>query len=144
MDKFLVNIDEFKILNEGNPLGYIRDINTCMGILIHYDNYSVLFHLAAFSDSNIPSLKVLENLLKENAEVVEIFKGPNTNKNNISIVIDNILKNDISYVIKDVFIDNSNQTSLGYDYVNRNYYRVKMNMGNPEFLLEDSSIKKII
>lgn len=144
MDEFLVKIDEFKILNEENPLGYIRDINTCMGILIHKDNSLVMYHLAAYEDGNIPSLDVLDGLIGNNSEVVEIFKGPNTSDENIDMVVRSILNKDVCYVIKDVFIDKSNQTSLGYDYVNKSYYSVQMNMGNPEFSVENDSFKKFI
>ena len=138
MDEFLVKLDEFKILNEENPLGYIRDINSCIGLLIHKDNATIMYHLATFEDGNIPSLEVLNGVLGDNTEVVEIFKGPNTHEKNVITIINALLDKGISYVIKDIFTDKSNQTSLGFDYANKNYYSVEMNMGKPEFVLEYS------
>ena len=41
-------------------------------------------------------------------------------------------------MIKDIFTDKSNQTSLGFDYANKNYYSVEMNIGKPEFVFEYS------
>lgn len=138
MDEFLVKLDEFKILNDENPLGYIRDINSCIGLLIHKDNATIMYHLAAFEDGNIPSLEILNGVLGDNTEVVEIFKGPNTHEENVITILSALLDRGISYVIKNIFTDKSNQTSLGFDYANKNYYSVEMNMGKPEFVLEYS------
>lgn len=138
MDEFLVKLDKFKILNDENPLGYIRDINSCIGLLIHKDNATIMYHLAAFEDGNIPSLEILNGVLGDNTEIVEIFKGSNTHEKNVITIINMLLDKDISYVIKNIFTDKSNQTSLGFDYVNKNYYSVEMNVGNPEFILEYS------
>jgi hypothetical protein len=138
MDNFLVKLDKFKILNIDNPLGYIKDINSCFGLLIHKENATVIYHLAAFENGNIPSIETFKGVLDSNTEIVEIFIGPNTNKENLSTLVNILLDKDISYVIKNIFTNKSNQTSLGFDYTSKNYYSVEMNMGNPEFVLEYS------
>ncbi len=138
MDNFLAKLDKFKILNADNPLGYIRDINSCIGLLIHKENSTIIYHLAAFDEGDIPSIDTFKGVLDSNTEIVEIFIGPNTNKENLNTLINILLDKDISYVINDIFTNKSNQTSLGFDYTSKNYYSVEMNMGKPEFVLEYS------
>ena len=78
-------------------------------------------------------LVIILRLLKYLKDLIDECKDKN-----VITIINVLLDKGISYVIKDIFTDKSNQTSLGFDYANKNYYSVEMNIGKPEFVLEYS------
>ena len=49
-DKYLVGMDEYKVLDKDNPIGYTRDIHCCIVLLMHRDNSTVLLHIESFND----------------------------------------------------------------------------------------------
>lgn len=35
IDEYLVGINEYKVLNNDSPVGYVRDLTSCVGVLVH-------------------------------------------------------------------------------------------------------------
>lgn len=135
MDDYVVGLDEYKELNEKNPIGYTRDLITCIGVLLHLDSSSILMHIAAFESGKVELQKFtkLVNERKNEIEKAEIFKAPKTVPSSLDKVCDVLINGDISFEIEDVFINYSNMTSVGYNYNTKTYYMVDMNLGEPEF-----------
>lgn len=135
MDDYVVGLDEYKILNKDNPLGYTRDLTTCIAVLLHLKDYSILMHIAAFENDKIELDKFIRliNELNGQIESLEVFKSPRTSNINLDKVCNIIINKDITFTIDDVFKNYSNLTSVGYNYNTKTYYMVDMYEGKPEF-----------
>ncbi len=135
-DKFLVGLDEYKILDEENPIGYVRDIKTCMAILIHKEKNTALLHVESY-DNTIFIDNFMELLRAEKGnkiKSVDIFMGDETSIGNLSIIKFILHKLKIDYHVYQVFKDLSNSTSIGYNYLTNDYYMAEMDKGNPKFI----------
>ena len=123
-DDLLVGIDEYRVLNEENPIAYTRDVTTCVVCLIHRQNDSVLMHIEAFDYSmDLDNFLEIVGDYKENPiTLVEIFKGQHTSLGSLSILKFMLHKINVPYEIHDVFKNTSNETSVGYNYETKDYY----------------------
>ena len=135
MDDYVVGLDEYKELNENNPIGYTRDLATCIAVLLHLKGSSILMHIAAFESGKIELDKFIRLVIEKRNEIekAEIFKAPKTVHSSLDKVCDVLINSGISFEIEDVFINYSNMTSVGYNYNTKTYYMVDMNLGEPEF-----------
>ena len=135
-DKFLVGLDEYKILDEENPMGYVRDIKTCMAILIHKEKNAALLHVESYENTIfIDNFMELLRTEKDNKiKSVDIFLGDETSVGNLSIIKFILHKLNIDYHVYQVFKDLSNSTSIGYNYLTNDYYMAEMDKGNPKFI----------
>ena len=133
-DKYLVGIDEYKILNKEASLGYIRDINSYIALLLHRKDSSVLINVEAY-DKYIALDNLYEILSdKENPVLkAEIFIGPNTQKGSISILYFIFARLGIDYSLHKAFQSLSNEMSIGYDYNTKEYFVVTMDKSEPIF-----------
>lgn len=132
IDEYLVGINEYKVLNNDSPVGYVRDLTSCVGVLVHKGHETLISHIEAYESGRIRS-DVFENLLDEDTVMVELFKASLTEEENIKKLTDILHEHELSYVIKDVFYDHSNQTSVGYNYSKDEYLVVSMDKGRPIF-----------
>lgn len=133
-DKYLVGIDEYKVLNDKDPIGYTRDINSCIGLLLHRKESTIIMHIEAY-EKNI-ELDNLFELLKDKKNPVlkaEIFQGPNTAKGNLSILYFLFARLGIYHEFYKAFKSVSNEISLGYNYNTKEYLGVSMDRGKPIF-----------
>lgn len=141
MDNLLVYIDDYKELNEEEPIAYTRDICTCIVALIHRKKSSTLIHIEA--GDNYIELENLSTLIlnsKENPILsAELFLGPKTSLGNLSIVTFILERYNIKYTIHDAFRSLSNEYSIGYNFNTKDYYLVTMDQGNP--ILKKRKIK---
>ncbi len=132
-DNLLIGIDDYKILNEENPIGYTRDISTCIVCLIHRENDTVFIHIE--SDGNEIYLENFMEFIKpikdNKIKNVDLFLGDYTSYGNLSIIKFILHRFDIKYNEYKVFKNNSNETSVGYNFNTKEYYMVRMNKGNP-------------
>ena len=132
-DELLVGMNEYKVLNEKNPIGYTRDIQCCIAILIHRKKSTTLLHVESYSNSIVID-NLIECLKRQDDNKilsVDIFKGPYTDMGNLSIVLFLIHRLNLKYNIYDIFKNNSNETSVGYNFNTKDYYMVRMNKGKP-------------
>lgn len=143
-DIYLANIGEYKILNEDNSLGYVRDLNTCMCLILHRKKDSVIMHIEAYENDIILD-DLYELLLDRNNLVksVDIFLGPNSNNGNLSILLFMFSRINIVPNVYLAFKSLSNEVSVGYDYNTNEYFLVSMDKGNPMFE-KKKLIKKLI
>ena len=134
-DKYLVGLDEYKILNSENPVGYTRDIHSCIICIFHRKEDSILMHIEAY-DNMIELENFFEVISKSKnlIENVDIFKGKYTLPGNLSIIRFVLNKNKIKYKIHDVFTNKSNETSVGYNYNTNDYYMASMEKGVPKLI----------
>ena len=134
-DKYLVGLDDYKVLDEENPIGYTRDIHSCIVLLIHREKDSILLHIESleseiYLDNFLELIKVdKENPIKD----VDIFLGKYSSIGNLSIIKFILHKLNIKYEVYDVFVNRSNETSVGYNYNTKEYYMVRMDKGKPNF-----------
>lgn len=135
MDKYVVGLDEAKELTKDSPLGYTRDLTTCIAVLLHLKDSSILMHIAAFEGGKIELNKFVNivNERKSEIERAEVFKSPKTVSSSLDIVCDILTYNGISFELEDVFRNYSNMTSVGYNYNTKTYYMIDMYLGEPEF-----------
>lgn len=136
MDNYVVGLDEYMEMNESNPLAYTRDLATCIAVLLHLKNSSILMHIAVFENGKIELNKFIKLVSerKEEIENAEVFKAFKTEQSSLDKVCDILTNNGISFELEDVFRNYSNMTSVGYNYNNKKYYMVDMYMGEPEFI----------
>lgn len=136
MDKYVVGLDEYIIMNETYPIAYTRDLTSCIAVLLHLKNSSILMHIAAFKSGEIELNKFIKliNDRKEEIENADIFKAPKTELSNLDKVCDILTKEGISFEIEDVFRNYSNVTSVGYNYKDKKYYMVNIYEEGPEFI----------
>lgn len=133
-DKFVVGLDEYKEMNSENPISYTRDLTTCIAVLLHLENSSILMHIASFEDGKIELNKFIKLVNGKDIINAEIFKSLKTDKDCLDKVCDILTKKGINFQIDDVFKNYSNLTSIGYNYNTKTYYMVNMHMGIPEFI----------
>ena len=132
-DKYLVGLDEYKILNENDPVGYVRDISSCIAVLIHREKDSILMHIESYGkeiylDNFLELLKPDPNNVIIN---IELFKGEHTYNGNLSMLYFIFHRFNIKYNVYDVFKNNSNETSVGYNFITKEHYIVRMDKGKP-------------
>ena len=131
-DNLLVGLDEYKVLNEENPIGYCRDITTCIVMIIHTNNSSILLHVEAYKRGiEIGNFVDCMEENKDNVTHVDIFKGYETNIGNLSIIMFILHKFGVHYSIYNVFKNESNETSVGYNYNTKEDYMSTMDKGKP-------------
>lgn len=132
-DNILVGLNDFMILDKDNPVGYARDITTCMIIIVHKENDSTIMHVESYREKieldNF--LYVMQPDKNNKIKSVDIFIGDDTTKGNLSIIQFILHRYNIPYSVKSVFRNNSNETSVGYNYLTKEYYMARMNKGNP-------------
>lgn len=132
-DDLLVGLDEYKVLNEENPIGYTRDITSCIICLIHRENDAILMHIESYDHmvdlDNF--LEVIGDYKNNPISFVEIYKGKCTSLGCLSILKFMLHRAGIPYEIRDVFRNNSNETSIGYNYETKEHYMARMNKGKP-------------
>ena len=135
-DKFLVELGDYKILNEDDPIGYVRDIHTCIAILIHKDKYSALLHVESYqANINIDNFaRLLRNEDDNQIKDIDIFVGEHTSIGNLSIIKFILHKLKIHYNIYNIFENLSKETSVGYNFLTHDYYMVEMDKGKPTFI----------
>ena len=136
MDNCVVGLDEYMEINELNSLAYTRDLTTCIAVLLHLKDSSILMHIAAFENGEIELDKFIKLVSerKEEIESAEVFKAPRTETPSLDKVCDILTNNSISFELENVFRNYSNMTSVGYNYNNKKYYMVDMYKGEPEFI----------
>ena len=132
-DNLLVGLNEYKVLDEKNPLAYTRDITTCIVSLIHREKNTTFLHIEASKDRiDINGfIKLLKRENNNNIKNVDLFIGKYTSYGNLSIAKFILHRLNIDYKIYEVFKNNSNETSVAYNYNTKEYYMVRMNNGNP-------------
>ena len=132
-DKILVGLNDSMILDNNNPVGYARDISTCMVILVHRKNSSTLMHVESY-DNRIELDVFLESMKpdKDNPIIsVDIFTGNDTTPGNLSIIQFVLHRYNIPYTVRQIFRNNSNETSVGYNFLTKEYYMARMHDGKP-------------
>ena len=76
-DELLVTLDDFKVLDENNPIAYTRDIHVCMVILIHKEKNTYMLHVEA--DDRSMDFGNFYELIKDEEDnktiSVDIFMG---------------------------------------------------------------------
>ena len=85
----LATLDKYVILNEDNSLGYTFDIYSCISLLIHRENSSVLSHIFTGIEKgkiDLVQLNEVLNLPDDKINYIEIFIGSYTLKENIDII----------------------------------------------------------
>ena len=123
----------FRILNSENPIGYTRDISSCIICLIHRENDAVLMHIESY-DIYIQLdnfVDIVSDYKNNPIKFVEIYKGKHTNLGCISIIKFFLHRLNAPYEVYDVFRNNSNETSVGYNYNTKEHYMARMNKGKP-------------
>lgn len=135
MDNYVVGLDEYREINESNPLAYTRDLVTCIAVLLHLKDSSILMHIAAFENGEIELDKFMRLVGERRDEIerAEVFKAPRTELPSLDKVCDILTNNGISFELENVFRNYSNMTSVGYNYNDKKYYMVDMYKGVPEF-----------
>lgn len=116
----LVGLNDYGIVNNDNSFIYTRDLSTCIVIIIHRKYDAVLMHIEAYN--GYMDLDRFKHLFNENVMFADIFKSFYTSESDVNRVIELLNKYNISYDINDVFVNYSNSTSVGYDYVKNKYY----------------------
>lgn len=134
-DKFLVELNGYKVLDKNNPIGYVRDIHSCIGLLIHKKNNSILIHIEAYDDSI--DLDILSECLKYDKDNpvlnAEIYRGYYTSNGNMSIIKFILDRMGITFTENMIFKNETNGTSVGYNYLTKDYYVVTMDKNIPQF-----------
>ena len=135
MDNYVVGLDEYMEINESNPLAYTRDLVTCIAVLLHLKDSSILMHIAAFENGEIELDKFMRLVGERRDEIerAEVFKAPKTELPSLDKVCDILTNNGISFELENVFRNYSNMTSVGYNYNDKKYYMVDMYKCVPEF-----------
>ena len=139
-DKYLVGLDEYKILDENNPIGYVRDIHSCIAVLVHREKDSILIHSETYEDDiNIDKFgEIIKNNDENNVILsVDVFKGEYTSEGALSIIFFILHRFNIKCRLFDVFKNLSNETSVGYNFINKNYYSVRMDKGKPKMRVKE-------
>ena len=116
----LVGLNNYGIVNNDNSFIYTRDLSTCIVIILHRKYDAVLMHIEAYN--GYMDLDRFKHLFNENVMFADIFKSFYTSESDVNRVIELLNKYNISYDINDVFVNYSNSTSVGYDYVKNKYY----------------------
>lgn len=116
----LVGLNDYGIVNNDNSFIYTRDLSTCIVLILHRKDDAVLMHIEAYN--GYMDLDRFKHLFDENIYFVDIFKSFYTSESDVNRVIELLNKYNISYDINDVFVNYSNSTSVGYDYVKNKYY----------------------
>ena len=116
----LVGLNDYGIVNNDNSFIYTRDLSTCIVIILHRKYDAVLMHIEAYN--GYMDLDRFKHLFNENVMFADIFKSFYTSESDVNRVIELLNKYNISYDINDVFVNYSNSTSVGYDYVKNKYY----------------------
>ncbi len=121
MDELIVKAGETKHLNNSNPVGYSKDLNEDIVILLHKPKECAFIHLEA--QGPLIDLEALtEELYKKRNDLsAEIFVSKNATYNVLSIIkfIFHILQ--IPYKINNYYIFD-NEESVGYNYNLDEYY----------------------
>ena len=124
MSKF-VRLNEYGIIDDKVPIGYTYDILTCIGLLVHRENSSILSHIEAGKDNYDIHLDVVSNILNLNDDKIvnaELFLGKLTNNFNLELVETMLKEHNIPYEIKDSFINPYGSGSIGYNHITKEYY----------------------
>lgn len=142
-DEYLVGLDEYKVLDSENPIGYARDITSCMVVLIHKEKNSILMHIES-DDNSIMLDDFLEYIKPEEGNKtlnVDIFMGKYTPVGFLSIIIFVLHRVGANYNVRDVFVNTSNETSVGYNFNTKDYYMVRMDKGRPRLTKKKTNIE---
>ena len=116
----LIGLNNYGIVNNDNSFIYTRDLSTCIVLILHRKDDAILMHIEAYN--GYMDLDRFKHLFDENIYFVDIFKSFYTSESDINRVIKLLNKYNIPYDINDVFVNYSNSTSVGYDYVRNKYY----------------------
>lgn len=116
----LVGLNEYGIVSVDNSFIYTRDLSTCIVIILHRKDDAVLMHIEAYN--GYMNIDRFIHLFNEDVMFADIFKSFYTSESDVNKVIELLNKYNISYDINDVFVNYSNSTSVGYDYVKNKYY----------------------
>ena len=132
-DELLVGIDDYKILDEEHPIGYTRDIHCCIVVLIHREKNTTLMHIET-EENSIYLDNFMEQITPEDDNPiikVDIFLGKHTSIGNLSIIKFMLHKLGVKYDVYDVFVNKSNETSVGYNFNTKDYLMARMEIGGP-------------
>ena len=139
----VASLHDYVILNNESPIGYTYDLYTCIALLIHRNNNSLLAHIEANEQDNDIDFRYLLDVLnlgKSNILKIELFPGPDTNKHNLELICLILDNNGIIYEVKQPFIDMYGKGSIGYNYNTKDYYLVDENYE----LKEAKTLKKTL
>lgn len=130
MNYISVGLNEIKQTKKNSRIIYTVDLCTCIACVIHKKDKTYLMHIEAYEEGNI-NLKRLISLLdsEKDINVVDLFKGPYTNNENLDLVTRLLDKHNIHYGIYDGIITRSNLCGIAYNEEDDNYYSVIMENG---------------
>lgn len=136
MSKLLINKNETKTLNLYEPIGYSKSKNDSLYILIHRENETVFINLDEKDISNL-----LYEINNGNIINIDIFIDKNTLEYDTTYKIGKILEySKIPYRFYDIFINDKNENTLGYDYNFNEYYNVSGGIESP--ILKKMNLRK--
>ena len=115
-----IGLNQYGVVNNDNSFIYTRDLSTCIVVILHRKSDAVLMHIEAYN--GYMDLERFIHLFNENVMFADIFKSFYTNESDINRIIKLLNEYNIPYDINDVFVNYSNSTSVGYDYVKNKYY----------------------
>ena len=91
---------------------------------MHVESYDNRIELDVFLESMKPD--------KDNPITsVDIFTGNDTTLGNLSIIQFVLHRYNIPYTVRQIFRNNSNETSVGYNFLTKEYYMARMHGGKP-------------
>ena len=117
IEKNLVGKNEYKVLNEKDPIGYICDVDESFAVLIHRNDSVTLTTVEAIKDEIFIDNYV--SLLSEDTNSinrVELFKGEKGNIGNLSILLFILHRLNLKCKLYNVFEDEQGKTSIGYNF----------------------------
>ena len=121
-EKLLASLNEYVVLNAEHPVGYTRDVLSCISGVMHREKSAIVFHLEAYQNYiNLEALNEILRLKDDRIISADLFIGELTDLDNLKLVTMILEANNIEYRVSRVFKDMSNQTSVIYDYVNDTY-----------------------
>ena len=116
----LIGLNQYGIVNNDNSFIYTRDLSTCIVVILHRKSDAILMHIEAYNGKM--NIERFIHLFNENVISADIFKSFYTSESDINRIIKLLNEYNIPYDINDVFVNYSNSTSVGYDYIKNKYY----------------------
>ena len=124
-DSNFVSLNEYKVLNVDNPLGYTNDITSCIGMIVYRENSVVLAHIASYKEQYNVNLKIVFEILglkDDTIKNVELFSGEETNNFNMFMVGHILNGRRIPFEEKPAFTNTYHNGSIGYNFNSKKYY----------------------
>ena len=123
--KIIVEPNEYVLLDRNNPIGYVKNLNTCIAVLIHRSKHTALINIE--SHDNIIDLENYLELLKPTKDdkiiSVDMFRGYNTSNGNMSILKFILHRLNIPYTESDLLSHESSEDSIGYNFITKEYFQ---------------------